>query len=292
MAKRKTGVAIEDLNLDHGVSPYEAPLLGATPRRDQSEATAAVEPGLLGPAEILILVVFVSQLVVVPFLTPGPSLVVAIMLGCWLSLPSMLAAWSTIRSGVWRYSFSAVLSLLNSFLFMLLIDGQFDLLMAALPPASALPVLLTLMVIKRAFGYFAPLQRDADQFLEGLRFNLLHLFIVTTLLALVLPIGKMLWSMQPNTVGPAPLGIFACLIVLISFNTLMFVWALMGKYAVLRTCIATPVGIAALLICVQVCNHGADYIEWCVLAGLPLASSFLLMAALRFSGWRFWKSVK
>ena len=229
------------------------------------------------------------ELVTLPFATPIPGFGGAVGIGCCLSLPSMLAVWSSIRSGWWRYSLTVLLSLLNGFLLTWCASPSFDLLLVLLPLASALPVLLTLFIIKRVFGCFAPLGSDSGQFLEGLRFNLSHLFIVTTLLAILLPIGKFFWPMLLS--APRHPGKFVVLLglcVLFSFNTLMYVWALQGTRAILRVCVAIPIGLGTLVICAMICSPQPDSI-WYILTGIPLGSSFLLLAALRMSGWRFFR---
>ena len=136
------------------------------------------------------LLVFAVELVTLPTATPSPHLLGAVGIGCSLSLPSMLAAWSSVRLGGWRYSLTVFLSLFNGFLLTWCANPEFDLLLVLLPLLSALPVLLTLLIIKLIFGHFAPLASDAGQFREGLRFNLSHLFIVTTVLAVLLRIAS------------------------------------------------------------------------------------------------------
>ena len=223
--------------------------------------------------------------------TPGPSLVSAISIGCSLSLPSMLAVWSSVRLGMWRYAMAVVLSALNGFFVTWVVGSGFRPMLFMLPLASTLPVFLTLLIIKRGFGHFALLKIDAEQFLEGLRFNLSHLFIVTTLLAVLVPVGKLLWPMLADGHQPADLIFFAFLIALISGNTLIFVWALLGKHAILRTCIVIPIGIVSLVVFMKFCVQGEDLIVFYTLTGLPLLSTFVLMATLRFSGWRFIRGV-
>ena len=270
-------------------SPYEEPLASPLPLK-QRAPQATVWPVAVGPAEKLMILVLVVELATLPFATVTPNLPTAIHVGSCLSLPSMLATWSSIRLGWWRYALAVVLSLFNGILLTTFVNPDFDLLLVILPLASALPVLLTLLIIKRVFGHFAPLARDADQFLEGLRFSLLHLFIVTTLLAILLPVGKLLWPMLTDSLRP-PDKLFTLfsLCLLISFNTLMFVWALMGRQAILRVCITIPIGAFTLWICALACQRSNDGLAWYTLTGLPLVSSFLLMLAFRSSGWRFWK---
>ena len=278
---------MENSNTNGEISPYEKPLV--TPqRREQPEPQVVVGPSVVGPAELLMLLVFVVELVTMPSCTPSPTTYGAVAIGCCLSLPAMLAVWSSIRLGWWRYSLVVLLSLLNGILLTWCASPDFELLLLLLPLASALPVLITLLVIKLLFGRFAPLATDSSQFIEGLRFNLSHLLTVTTVLAILLAVGKFFWPMRSVVLEhPGVLMIVVYISALISFNTLMFVWALMGKQMVLRICIAIPVGLVTSLICIKVCNVGGDEFIWCIVLGLPLVSSLLLMAVFRFSGWRF-----
>ena len=261
---------------------------------DSSEAV--VEKSLVTLPEFLLLFVFVAEWVTLLFTSSyGPlGWAEAISIGCCLGLPSMLAAWSSIRSGSWRHSLTFFLCLVNGFILTLTANPVFDWLLVMLPLAIALPVFLTLLVIKRVFGYFAPLESSDERFVEGLRFNLSHLFIVTTLLALLLAIGKVLWpALSKHGVHPSELVALFSFVVLFSFNTLMFVWALLGKQTILRTLIAIPIGVVTLIACKAVCigddSIGSDLFFWYMLTGLPLVSSFVLIAVFRYEGWRFWK---
>ena len=204
----------------------------------------------------------------------------------------MLAAWSCIRSGTWRYCLTVFLALLNGFVLTGTLNPRFDLLLVLLPLATILPTLLTLFLIKRFFGRFGPLVSDTEFFTEGLQFNLSHLFIVTTALAVLLAIGKVIWPLLEFDSPPD--AFLISLVVLISFNTLLHVWALMGQQVILRTCIAIPFGIVTLVICSWVCrgNGSGDDFFWYLLTGLPLLSSFVLMTSFRYGGWRFWKAAR
>ena len=185
-----------------------------------------------------------------------------------------------------------MLALLNGFVVAWGESPDFDLLAILLPLATALPTLLTLLLVKRVFGRFAPLASDAEFFVEGLQFNLSHLSIVTTSLAVLLAIGKVVWPLLEYNFLPKLLLIVGSLVALISFNALLHVWALMGQQAILRTCIAIPLGVVTLVICSWVCrrNGASGAFLWYLLAGLPLLLSFLLMKVFRYSGWRFWKA--
>ena len=227
--------------------------------------------------------VLAVEVATLPFAT-HPDLVRAIGFGCWLSLPSLLLVWSSIRSGRWRYSIAVLLSLFSGLLYARSTGA--GLLQAMLPMASAVLVFQTLLITKQLLGNFAWLKHDRGQFLEDLRFNVSHLLIATTFFAVMLPIGKMFWPALAD-VNPGDLVVYACVIALVAFNTLIFVWALLGKQVILRTCIAVPVGVAALLACAEVCDRGLSIVPWYTFTGLQLILSMLLMVAFRLSGWRF-----
>ena len=260
----------------------------------QNSSAPVVQPKAFGGPEKLLALTFVTALLLLSIDMGPPTVLGAVFIGSCLSLPSMLAAWSCIRSGLWRYCLTVFLSLLNGFILSWPSNSRFDLLLVLLPLATILPTLLTLFLIKRVFGRFAPLASGAEIFVEGLRFNLSHLFIVTTLLAVLLAIGKVIWPLlELNSPADAPL-ILGSLAALISFNTLLHVWALMGQQVILRTCVAIPLGIVTLVICSWVCRRSdtSDAFFWYLLTGLPLLSSFVLMTSFRYGGWRFWKAVK
>ena len=255
----------------------------------------AVQPKLFGAPEKLMALTFATELLPLPFVDLGPpTFLSAVFIGSCLSLPSMLAAWSCIRSGAWRYCLTVFVALLNGFIVSWIEAPSFDLFLVLLPLATTLPTLLTLFLIKRAFGRFAPSASDAEFFVEGLQFSLSHLFIVTTSLAVLLAVGKVIWPLLTFDSPPGLILIVSSLVALISFNTLLHVWALMGQQAILRACIAIPLGIVTLVACSWVCrqNGANDASIWYLLAGLPLLSSFVLMTVFRYGGWRFWKAAK
>ena len=260
----------------------------------QNSSAPVVQPKAFGGPEKLLALTFVTALLLLSIDMGPPTVLGAVFIGSCLSLPSMLAAWSCIRSGTWRYCLTVVLALLNGFVLTWTSNLRFDLLLVLLPLATILPTLLTLFLIKRVVGRFGPLASGADFFVEGLRFNLSHLFIVTTLLAVLIAIGKVIWPLLEFDSPPDAFLIVGSLVALISFNTLLHVWALMGQQAILRTCIAIPLGIVTLVICSWVCrvNDGVDNFFWYLLTGLPLLSSFVLMTSFRYGGWRFWKAAK
>ena len=154
-----------------------------------SESTKPVVlPKPFGAPEKLMALTFATELLTLPFNDSAPpTLLGAVFAGTCLSLPSMLAAWSCIRSGAWRYCLTVLLALLNGFVLTWTSNPRFELLLVLLPLATILPTLLTLSLIKRVFGRFGPLASDAEFFVEGLRFNLSHLFIAVSYTHLTLP---------------------------------------------------------------------------------------------------------
>ena len=248
-----------------------------------------------GAPEWMMVSVFAIELLTMPAIEPNPNELGAVSIGLFLGLPSMLAAWSAVRSGAWRYVLTVLLALLNGFVLTYTVNHSFDLLLVLLPLVSVIPTLVTLWLIKRSFGRFAQLESGSDCFLEGLRFNLSHLFVVTTLLAVLLAVGKLFEASILSFVSyPGEIVIVACLAALFSLNTLMFVWALMGQKSFLRVCIAIPISLGLLVSCNEICN-GADRSTlgiWYTATGLPLLLSFLLMTVFRYGGWRFWKAAK
>lgn len=262
-------------------------------RHNSSESVVPAKS--FGAPEWMMVSVFAIELLTMPAIEPNPNELGAVSIGLFLGLPSMLAAWSAVRSGAWRYVLTVLLALLNGFVLTYTVNHSFDLLLVLLPLVSAIPTLVTLWLIKRSFGRFAQLESGSDCFLEGLRFNLSHLFVVTTLLAVLLAVGKLFEASILSFVSyPGEIVIVACLAALFSLNTLMFVWALMGQKSFLRVCIAIPISLGLLVSCNEICN-GADRSTlaiWYTVTGLPLLLSFLLMTVFRYGGWRFWKAAK
>ena len=277
---------MESPNTSCETSRYEESIPFA-PLRDLSVPQAGSGPRLLGPAEGAILLVFAVELWALSNFTTMPSLVGGISVGCAFSLPPMLVVWSCIESGAWRYWFAAILSLLSSFLLAGGVGIRSPLLFT-LPLLSAIPILTVLSILKQEFGCFVPLKLGAGQFFGGLRFSLSHLLVVTTSLAILVPIGKFLWPFFAGAKGLFYVPVFiASIVLLISITTLMFVWALMSETMILRVCIAIPVAVAMLMACNFLGAPDPDYWLWYTITGLPLVSTLLLVMALRSSGWRF-----
>jgi len=215
-----------------------------------------------GAPEWMMVSVFAIELLTMPAIEPNPNELGAVSIGLFLGLPSMLAAWSAVRSGAWRYVLTVLLALLNGFVLTYTVNHSFDLLLVLLPLVSAIPTLVTLWLIKRSFGRFAQLESGSDCFLEGLRFNLSHLFVVTTLLAVLLAVGKLFEASILSFVSyPGEIVIVACLAALFSLSTLMFVWALMGQKSFLRVCIAIPISLGLLVSCNEICNGVVVFID-------------------------------
>lgn len=256
---------------------------------DESKPVAM--PELFGPPEWLMTAVFVAGVLTLPAVERGPSVGGAISIGFCLGLPSMLAGWSSVRSGVWRYVVTVVISLLDGCILAWGTGSVSDFMVMLLPLASALPTLITLFLIKRFFGRFAPLESQAEHFLEGLRFNLSHLFIVTTVVAVLLAIGKAFrLEAYAQMSHPSQFVFLAALVVLFSFNTLMFVWALMGRSAFLRACIVIPVACVSIMVWAWFCNQGSpNQFVWYIFTSIPLVTTFSMLAVFRYQGWRFWK---
>ena len=276
-------VAIGDPIADDDTPRYEKPI----PYSPLREPLSIARPRWVGFAELLILLVFGLELNTLSSASNMPNMTGAVCIGCALSLPPMLAAWSSIRSGVGRYALAVMLSLLSSFLGAWEV-GMRSPLVIVLSLASAVPVVIALSVAKADFGRFLPLKHETGRFFAGLRFDLLQMFAVTTLLVVVVAVGKLLWPILFSGQGASSEALIVPGISgLISASTLMFAWAMLGQKMIKRICIAIPVSLVMLVSCNWLVRPDDLYSLWYTITGLPLIFLFLLMAAFRFSGWRF-----
>ena len=79
-----------------------------------------------GAPEWMMVSVFAIELLTMPALEPNPNELGAVSIGLFLSLPSMLAAWSAVRSGAWRYVLTVLLALLNGFVLTYTVNHSFE----------------------------------------------------------------------------------------------------------------------------------------------------------------------
>lgn len=249
--------------------------------------------GLSAPWLFTYGLVFV-QLVTLPFgwgSAPSPMSLVLLVIYFFFAANLSLAAivpiwWVVIRR--WEFVVLGIAVLAANGVLLAIIAGS-DLTLFLLPTFICGAVGVPLSGISWFWGRFDKPNVDGEtvQFQEGLKFGIHHLFIASAVVAVICGIGK---ALAPYfVVRPASSTyILAVITTIISFNTLMSTWALMGRSVGLRVVIAL---LLAVLSCVggslAFPPGGAPWIF--LMFGLCWAATTVHLALLRRSGLRFIK---
>lgn len=152
--------------------------------------------------------------------------------------------------------------------------------------AVAIP-LVAISCYRGRFGEPGDEVGEVQQFRVGLKFNIYHLFVASAVVAVICGIGKALFPYLPLEIRE-PIHLYAIIMIVISFNTLVSTWAIMGPSHGLGR------GISPLLVALASAGgslafpHGGA--PWIFLMfGLCWAATTTHLALLRRSGLRFIK---
>lgn len=230
-------------------------------------------------------VVAVIGLLSIPFVTNGgPDFPSICFVSCTLLLGSMIAVWCAVLGG-WKAYLVGVVAIVIDGLSLNVIGGP-DWWPTLLPLAIALPCCMTLELIKVMFGKFSKISASGEEFQEGLQFKLTHLFITTTVIAVVCGIGQAVAPFvsfeQPSYRILTMLGTIA---LVLASNTLLCVWAILGKAMLWRLSIAIPVAIGLVALGGYVMQD-LTWI-WPLIFGICFLATAILLWMLRFEGYRF-----
>ena len=119
----------------------------------------------------------------------------------------------------------------------------------------AIPIILTLESIKLFLGRFQKLgDADAEEYVEGIQFNIRHLLILTFCVAV--PCG--LWNLFSESLtayfsGSLPQSVIVFLLLMsltMATFTLLSIWTLLGKWRIWRLVVTILVGTSACAISV------------------------------------------
>lgn len=205
------------------------------------------------------------------------------LVACVLSLASMVAVWCPLISG-WKIYVTGLVVIGLDGLSLAVLSGP-DLVATVLPLGVAVPCCLTIELIKFLFGKFSMLPPGDQDFKEGLQFKLSHLFIATAFVAVLCSIGQALaqfisFERMSNHVMTT---LFTIAIVL-AINTLLCVWAILGKTVLWRIAITIPLVIGLALL--------GDYLLeaeglWTLIFLICSTATLILLTLLRLEGYRF-----
>ena len=258
------------------------------------------EPGLelpepqkrkdIGFAEGWTIILAVIGLVTFFMAENSPTMPGIIFIGCMLSLPVLLANWCVVIRGWWIYPVAMIGSLLAGLLLMIVTSPRsLEPMLLLMPMAITVPVVLTLELVKRLLGEFTrDASRRTDSW-EGLQFQISHMFIATTVVAILVAVGQALtpYAKASNDQKVVTLSL---IIVTLSINAIVNVWATMGRTVVWRVLVSavTAVVVSALGFWLAGRFSGLHRIGMlATFMGLSWLSSLIHLLLLRCDGYRF-----
>lgn len=214
----------------------------------------------------------------------GPDFPSICLVCCTLSLGSMIAVWCSLLGG-WKAYLLGVVALVVDGLAVIPIGGP-DWMPALLPLAVAVPCCLTIELIKFLLGRFSKMQNGDEDFQEGLQFKISHLLIATTVIAVVCSIGRALSGFM-SFGQPGILWILSTISVVLALNTLLCVWALLGRSMAWRLLVMIPVAIGLIVLGPFVMERPAGLNVWNLIFAVCFVATATLIGLLRLEGYRF-----
>ena len=225
------------------------------------------------------------------FFSGGPNVTTGIFVGLIFGQSTFVATWFFLARHWSRFSYAVIaLSVLGWLLAS--IDGRFDLIIFFLPFMNAIPIVLTVEIIKFTKGRFAMLDSHGQEdYQEGIQFTVRQLIILTTSIALLLGI----W----NAIGPAVQELFSrsrvngvwplfvaigCTVATI---TLVSIWSLLGHWKSWRPAAALLVGSLAIFLCCKYAAPSRAINVWVTMFVVCWFFLIILMLLLRYDGYRF-----
>ena len=206
-----------------------------------------------------------------------------------LSLAAVVPIWCVVIRR-WGFAFLGTAVVIANAALLARVARVWEPLLILLPifigAAVAIP-LVAISCYRGRFGKPGDEVGEVQQFRVGLKFNIYHLFVASAVVAVICGIGKALFPYLPLEIRE-PIHLYAIIMIVISFNTLVSTWAIMGPSHGLG------MGISPLLVALASAggslafpHGGAPMIFF--LFGLCWAATTTHLALLRRSGLRFIK---
>lgn len=126
---------------------------------------------------------------------------------------------------------------------------------------------------------------------EAMHFQIQHLLIGTTVVAILIAIGQRLSpssSLQGASVEGEPLRLMLVAIFVVTTTTLLGIWAVLGRSSLLRSA-TVFVMLGGLIPAVSWFVIVRLPVVWCTILGLTAMGVFMYLALLRTDGYRFVK---
>ncbi|MDB4766923.1 hypothetical protein OAG71_04465 [bacterium] len=177
-----------------------------------------------------------------PYITQsGPDLPSVSFVSSALALASLISIWCTVLGGWKAYLIGVPILLLDGWALSEM-GPNGDWRLHLLPLGIAIPCFVTVEMLKLMFGKFVKLLPGDQVFEEGLQFKLSHMFIVTTMVAVFIGIGQAFgknFSNQPSSMA----WTLTVISVVLALQTLISIWAVLGRSFLLRLAIVFPTAI-------------------------------------------------
>ena len=218
-------------------------------------------------------------------------IVVLCFISSILAMGSLVAVWCSVLGGWKPYLIGGVALLIAGVVLALNSGAGPDWwTIVFLPLAIAIPTCFTLEFIKFIFGKFTKIGLDGQAYEEGLQFRLVHLFITTTVVALLFGIwqaaseffggfGKSGYTSLPVTL--------ACITAVLAINTLFSVWAILGKSMFWRLTILVPAAVGVIALGIALMGPRGQVPVWPLIFGVCFIATAVLLLLLRYEGYRF-----
>lgn len=219
-----------------------------------------------------------------PFLTvSGPDLPSVCFIISLLAFAALVSIWCAVVGGWIAYVIGAPALILGGLAFISL--GSIELLVIFIPLGIAVPICLTIELIKAMFGKFSKVLPGDEAFEEGLQFKLSQMFITTTVIAVLCGIGPVIGE-QLFQDGLNPMTRIVLIISsVLALNTLISVWGILGKSMLWRLTILVPVVIGTVILGSYWMPN--DFFVWITVYGACSTAIFVLLLLLRREGYRF-----
>ena len=207
----------------------------------------------------------------------------------FLALAPLIAVWCSVLGGWKPYLIGGVALLINGVILASLnSDRPSWLLVVLLPLGIATPTCMTMEFIKYIFGKFSKIMSDGQAYEEGLQFKLSHLFITTTVIALLFGI----WQAVREFFGGFDLrnGLLkelSCITVVFATNTLFSVWAILGKSMFWRLTLVVPMAVGVIALGSTLIDSDSQFPIWAIVSCVCFVATAVLLLLLRFEGYRF-----
>ena len=219
-----------------------------------------------------------------PFLiSGGPDLPSVCFIISLLAFAALVSIWCAVVGGPKVYAFGVLALIFDGLAFTSL--GPIDLPVIFIPLGIAIPICLTIELIKFMFGKFSKVLPGDEAFEEGLQFKLSQMFITTTVIAILCGIGpvvgKHLFQDNLNHIPRIVLIISSVL----ALNTLVSVWGILGKSMLWRLTILVPVVIGTVVLGSYWMPD--DFFVWITVFGACSTAIVVLLLMLRREGYRF-----